>query len=34
MLDCKSMDTLMMSNLKKLSESYSDSDLIDPIMYR
>jgi hypothetical protein len=34
MLDCKSMATPMVSNLKKLSESSSDSDLIDPTMYR
>jgi hypothetical protein len=34
MLDCKSMTTPMVSNLKKLSESSSDSDLIDPTMYR
>jgi hypothetical protein len=34
MLDCKSMATPMVSNLKKLSEPSSDSDLIDPTMYR
>jgi hypothetical protein len=34
MLDCKSMATPMVSNLKKLSESSSDSDLIDPTMYK
>jgi hypothetical protein len=34
MLDCKSMATPMVSNLKKLSEPPSDSDLIDPTMYR
>jgi hypothetical protein len=33
MLDCKSMATSMVSNLKKLSEFSSDSDLIDPTMY-
>jgi hypothetical protein len=33
MLDCKSMATSMVSNLKKLSEPSSDSDLIDSIMY-
>ena len=33
MLDCKSMATSMVSNLKRLSESSSDSDLIDPTMY-
>jgi hypothetical protein len=34
MTDCKSMTTPMVTNLKKLSESSSDSDLIDPTMYR
>jgi hypothetical protein len=34
MLDCKSMATLMVSNLKKLCEPSSNSDLIDPTMYR
>ena len=34
MLDCKSMATLMDANLKKLRESASDFDLIDPTMYR
>jgi hypothetical protein len=33
MLDCKSMATPMVSNLKKLSESSSDLDLIDLTMY-
>jgi hypothetical protein len=33
MLDCNSMATLMLLNLKKLSESSSDSDLIDSTMY-
>jgi hypothetical protein len=33
-IDCKSMTTPMVANLKKLSESSSDSDLIDPTMYR
>jgi hypothetical protein len=33
-LDCKSMTTSMVMNLKKMSESSSDSDLIDPTMYR
>jgi hypothetical protein len=32
-LDCKSMTTPMVMNLKKLSESSSDSDLIDPTIY-
>jgi hypothetical protein len=34
MMDCKSMATPMMTNLKKLSDSASDSDLVDPTMYR
>jgi hypothetical protein len=34
MMDCKSMATPMMANLKKLSDSASDSDLVDPTMYR
>jgi hypothetical protein len=34
MTDCKSMTTPMVTNLKKLSGSSSDSDLIDPTMYR
>jgi hypothetical protein len=34
MLEYKSMDTPMVSNLKKLSESYSNLDLIYPNMYR
>jgi hypothetical protein len=33
MLDCKSMSTPMVSNLKKLHESDSGSDLVDPSMY-
>jgi hypothetical protein len=33
MMDCKSMATPMMTNLKKLSDSASDSDLVDPTMY-
>ena len=33
MLDCKSMATPMDANLKKLRESASDYDLIDPTMY-
>jgi hypothetical protein len=33
MLDYKSMATLMVLNLKKLSEPSSDADLIDPTMY-
>jgi hypothetical protein len=34
MLDYKSMTTSMVMNLKKLSESSFDSDLIDPTIYR
>ena len=34
MLDCKSMSTPMVSNLKKLHESDPGSDLVDPTMYR
>ena len=34
MMDCKSMSTPIMTNLKKLSDSTSDSDLVDPTMYR
>jgi hypothetical protein len=33
MMDCKSMTTPMMTNMKKLSDSASDSDLVDPTMY-
>ena len=33
MLYCKSMATPMDANMKKLRESTSDSDLIDPTMY-
>jgi hypothetical protein len=32
MMDCKSMATPMVTNLKKLRDS--DSDLVDPSMYR
>ena len=34
MMDCKSMDTPMETNLKKLSDSTSYSYLVDPTMYR
>ena len=34
MLDCKSMDTLVDANFKKLKESTSNFDMIDPTMYR
>jgi hypothetical protein len=33
-LDCKTMSTPMVSNLKKLHESDSGSDLVDPSSYR
>jgi hypothetical protein len=34
MLDCKSMSTPMVSNLRKLHESDSGSNLVDPSLYR
>jgi hypothetical protein len=34
MMDYKSMATPMMKNMKKLSNSASDSDLVDPTMYK
>jgi hypothetical protein len=34
MMDCKSMATPMETNLKKLSDSASYSNLVDPTMYR
>ena len=34
MLDYKSMDTLMDANFKKMKESTSNFDMIDPTMYR
>ena len=34
MLDCKSMSTPMVSNLKKLHESDSRLDSVDPSLYR
>jgi hypothetical protein len=34
MMDCKSMATPMMTNLKKLSDSTLDSYLVDPTKYR
>jgi hypothetical protein len=34
MMDCKSMTTPMMTNLKKFSDSTSDSDLVGPTTYR
>ena len=33
MMDCKSMSTPMISNLKKLHDSDSGSDSVDPTMY-
>lgn len=33
-MNCKSMLTPMVTNLKKLSEIASDSDLVDPTMYK
>lgn len=34
MMDCKSMATPMVTNLKKLGDSTSKLDLVDPTMYR
>ena len=34
MLDCKSMSTPMVTNLKKLHDSNTGSDLVDPTMYK
>jgi hypothetical protein len=34
MMDCKSMSTPMVTNLKKLHNSNTGSDLVDPTMYR
>jgi hypothetical protein len=34
MMDCKSMSTLMVTNLGKLHDSNTGSDLLDPTMYR
>jgi hypothetical protein len=34
MMDCKSMSTLMVTNLKTLHDSDTGSDLVDPTMYR
>jgi hypothetical protein len=33
-MDCKSMSTLMVTNLRKLHDSDTGSDLVDPTMYR
>ena len=34
MMDCKSMATPMMKNMKKMGDSSSDSYLVDPTMFR
>ena len=34
MMECKSMTTPMMINLKKLSGVVVDSDLVDPMVYQ
>jgi hypothetical protein len=34
MMDCKSMSTSMVTNLRKLHDSDTGSDLVDPTMYR
>jgi hypothetical protein len=34
MMNCRSMSTPMVANLKKLHDSDSGSDLVDPTMYR
>ena len=34
MMDCKSMSTPMVCNMKKLHESDSGLDIVDPTMYR
>jgi hypothetical protein len=34
MMDCKSMSTPMITNLRKLHDSYTCSDLVDPTIYR
>lgn len=34
MMDCKSMSTPMETNLHKLKEAATSSDLVDPTMYR
>jgi hypothetical protein len=34
MMDCKSMSTLMVTNLRKMHDSDTGSDLVDPTMYR
>jgi hypothetical protein len=34
MMDCKSMSTPMVTNLRKMHDSDTCSDLVDPTMYR
>jgi hypothetical protein len=34
MMDCKSMSTLMITNLRKIHDSDTSSELVDPTMYR
>ena len=34
MMDCKSMATLMVTNLKELGDSALELDLADPTMYK
>jgi hypothetical protein len=34
MMNCRSMSTPIVANLKKLHDSDSGSDLVDPTMYR
>jgi hypothetical protein len=34
MMDCKSMSTVMVTNLRKLHDSNTGSNLVDPTMYR
>jgi hypothetical protein len=34
MMDCKSISTPMVTNLRKLHDSDTGSDLVDPTMYR
>jgi hypothetical protein len=34
MMDCKSMSTPMIINLRKIHDSDTGSDLVDPTMYR
>jgi hypothetical protein len=34
MMDCKSMSTLMITNMRKMHDSDTGSTLVDPTMYR